>query len=58
MNPHQLLDKLDDALSRLQRGENAAAQHIILRLHDEAKREAIEMDSWANREERRNYVGQ
>jgi hypothetical protein len=57
MNPHQLLDKLDDALSRLQRGENAAAQHIILRLHDEAKKEAIEWDAWASKEETRNYVG-
>jgi len=57
MNPHILLDRLDEALIRLQRGENAAATHILLRLQDAAKEEAIEMDAWANREEYRNYVG-
>lgn len=57
MTPHYLLDQLDDVLHRLQRGDTEAAKHIVRRLHEEAKREAIEWDAWASKEEMRNYVG-
>lgn len=57
MTPHYLLDHLDDVLHRLQRGDTEAAKHIVRRLHEEAKREAIEWDAWASKEEMRNYVG-
>jgi len=58
MNPHTLLDHLDDALVRLQRGESEEAKYVLLRLQDTVKQEALELDAWASREEYRNYVGE
>ncbi|MGE0406250.1 MAG: hypothetical protein AB7F35_29725 [Acetobacteraceae bacterium] len=56
MTPHYLIDQLEHLLRRLERDERAAAQHIALRLMDEAKEEADAMDTWSDREERRNHV--
>jgi hypothetical protein len=56
MNPHTLLDRLDEVSSYVQRGETAAATYALHRLQDDVRREAVEMDAWADREEYRNHV--
>jgi len=48
MNPHRLMDDIDLAIHRLQQGEWAAARQILLRIQDEAEREALEMDRWGD----------
>jgi hypothetical protein len=57
MNPHLVLDQLEHILLYVRRGDNAAAAIRLERLQDEVKQEAKSLDSWASKEETRNYVG-
>ena len=48
MTPHSMIDALDEVLNYVQRGENAAATHRLLRLIEQEQRDADELDRWVD----------
>lgn len=48
MTPHSRIDALDEVIAYVQRGENAAAMHRLLRLVEQEQREADELDRWVD----------